>query len=110
MKTEGKTLSTDSLKEEIWQWVAAIPAGRVATYGQIARLAGYPGQARFVGTTMKRLPRDTTLPWHRILKSDGRLAFPVASTAWNRQKALLEHEGVIFSGLKLSLTRYQWQI
>lgn len=55
-------MQTSSLKEEIWQIVAAIPEGSVATYGQIAHLAGFPGYARLVGSTLKKLPHDTRLP------------------------------------------------
>lgn len=99
---------TFALKQSLWQLVAAIPPGRVATYGQLARLAGYPSHARFVGTTLRQLPKGTTLPWFRVLRSSGELAFPVGSTAWKRQKALLEAEAVMFSGMKVALARYQW--
>jgi methylated-DNA-protein-cysteine methyltransferase-like protein len=97
------------LKETLWQLVAAIPKGKVATYGQLARLAGYPSHARYVGTTLNRLPRDSTLPWFRVLRSSGELAFPAGSAAWKRQKTLLEAEGVLIKGMKLSLKQYQWQ-
>jgi methylated-DNA-protein-cysteine methyltransferase-like protein len=99
-----------SLRELIWQVVATIPRGKVASYGQIARLAGYPSHARYVGTTMKHLPRGTKLPWHRVLKSNGELAFPVASPSYKRQKDLLEREKVIFRGGKVALKQYQWEI
>ncbi len=97
-----------SLKEEIWQWVASIPAGRVATYGQLARLAGLPNHARYVGTTLKNLPKGTTLPWFRVLKSNGELAFPAASPAWKKQKKLLEVEGILMQGMKVQLSVYQY--
>ncbi len=97
------------LKESLWQLVAAIPPGQVASYGQLARLAGYPGHARYVGTTLNRLPKGTTLPWFRVLRSSGELAFPPHSAAWKRQKTLLEAEGVKFKGLKVPLKQYQWQ-
>ena len=97
-----------SLKEEIWQLVASIPAGRVATYGQLARLAGLPNHARYVGTTLKNLPKGTTLPWFRVLKSNGELAFPAASPAWKKQKKLLEVEGILMQGMKVQLSVYQY--
>jgi methylated-DNA-protein-cysteine methyltransferase-like protein len=99
-----------ALNEEIWQWVAAIPPGKVATYGQIARLVGYPNHARYVGTTMKNLPKGTSLPWFRVLRSNGELAFPVASAPWKRQKALLEEEGVMFSNFRVALRHFQWDL
>lgn len=99
---------TEKLKESLWQLVAAIPRGKVATYGQLARLAGYPSHARYVGTTLRHLPKGTTLPWFRVLRSSGEPAFPPASAAWKKQKALLEAEGVIFRGMKVPLKQYQW--
>lgn len=96
------------LKETLWQLVAAIPRGKVATYGQLARLAGYPSHARYVGTTLNRLPRDSALPWFRVLRSSGEPAFPAGSAAWKKQKALLEAERVLFQGMKVSLKQYQW--
>ena len=97
-----------SLREDIWQVVATIPRGKVATYGQIARLCGYPSHSRYVGTTMKNLPKGTKLPWHRVLRSDGALAFPVASEVWKRQKDLLEREKVLFRNYKVPLKEYRW--
>ena len=96
------------LKETLWQLVAAIPPGRVASYGQLAALAGYPSHARYVGTTLNHLPRDSTLPWFRVLRSSGELAFRPGSRAWERQKTLLEAEGVVFRGNKVPLAEYQW--
>ena len=68
-------------QERIWHIVARIPSGRVATYGQVAELAGLPGRARLVGHTLSRLPADTGLPWHRVVNSQGRLSFPPAAQA-----------------------------
>lgn len=104
----GTNDSGSSLRELIWQVVATIPRGRVATYGQIARLCGYPSHARYVGTTMKDLPQGSKLPWFRVLRSNGELAFPVASAPYKKQKELLEREKVIFKGGKVSLKQYQW--
>ena len=53
----------NELTQAVWQLVAQIPKGRIATYGQIARLAGYPSHARFVGRTLSNLPKGTKLPW-----------------------------------------------
>jgi len=104
----GTKAPDTSLRQLIWQMVATIPRGRVATYGQIARLCGYPSHARYVGTTMKDLPKGTKLPWFRVLRSDGALAFPVASAPYKKQKELLEREKVLFKGGKVSLKQYQW--
>jgi methylated-DNA-protein-cysteine methyltransferase related protein len=106
----GVNTAIPSLAETIWQWVAAIPPGKVASYGQIAKLAGYPSHARYVGTTLRHLPKGTTLPWFRVLRSSGELAFPPSSAAWKRQQTLLAQEGVIVSGFKVSLKRYRWEL
>ena len=74
--------------------VAAIPRGRVATYGQIADLAGMPRHARLVGRTLSNLPKGSRLPWHRVVRSDGRIAFPEGSAGWTEQHARLRAEGV----------------
>ena len=74
---------------EIWSVVAEIPAGRVATYGQLARLVGMPGYARRAGRAMAAAPEG--LPCHRVVNSQGRTA-----PGWTRQRELLESEGVLF--------------
>ena len=94
------------LNELIWQIVAAIPYGNVLSYGQVAKLCGFPNHARFVGATLKRLPKDTALPWHRVVNAKGEISFPEDSEAYNRQLSLLEKEGVTFKNGKLSLTIY----
>lgn len=101
-------MQTDPIRETIWQIVASIPQGRVATYGQVARLAGYPSHARFVGTTLKKLPKGTRLPWFRVVNGKGQLSFSVNSQAWRRQKKLLEAEGILFIGDRFSLKTCQW--
>ncbi len=72
-------------------------------------LAASPGHARYVGTTLKQLPQGSTLPWFRVLRSAGELAFASGAAAWKRQQGLLEAEGVQFKGLKVPLQQYQWQ-
>lgn len=99
---------TDELRTIIWQTVAAIPAGQVSTYGDIARLCGYPRHARFVGTTLKQLPADSLLPWHRVIKSDGQLAFPTGTDAHQRQRQRLSKEGVHFTGHRVCIKKHRW--
>jgi methylated-DNA-protein-cysteine methyltransferase-like protein len=101
-------MDNPKLNEMIWQVVAAIPYGKVATYGQIAKICGFPGHARYVGTTLKRLPEDTLLPWYRVINAKGEISFPVGSEAYNRQKSRLEQEGIKFKGTKIDLSVYGW--
>ncbi|WP_119394792.1 MGMT family protein [Salinibius halmophilus] len=95
-----------TLDELIWQAVASIPVGKVATYGSIAKLCGYPNHARYVGRALKQLPKDSTLPWHRVINSQGKISFPVDSDKYLLQKHLLEAENVIFTNQKIRLKDY----
>ncbi len=102
MKNPTKTEATE---EKIWPWIHAIPRGKVATYGQIAALAGQPRHARLVGRIMGRLPQGTKLPWHRVINAQGRLSSPNKQL----QQSLLEVEGVTFIGGRVNLKNYQWR-
>ena len=92
----------------IWNVVAAIPAGRVASYGQVARLAGLPNGARQVGRILGQLPEGTGLPWHRVLTASGKIAFPAKSPAFREQRLRLSEEGVECRNGRVSMTRYRW--
>ena len=96
-------------QEIFWQTLSSVPAGRVATYGQIARLAGFPNHARYVGATLKNLPKDTKLPWHRIINSKGEIVFPEGSSGFKKQVKLLTNEGVTIVKNRINLRLYQWQ-
>ncbi len=100
-------MQEDNLNERIWQVVAAIPQGKVATYGQVAALAGAPRHARYVGTVLKQLPSGSTLPWFRVLNAKGEISFPKESPAYQRQREALESEGVVFVGGRVSLSIYR---
>lgn len=95
-----------SPSERIWHAVASIPAGRVATYGQIAELAGLPRGARRVGRVLAALPADSRLPWHRVINAAGRSSLRGAAGA--RQRRLLRAEGVRLRGGRVDLRRYGW--
>jgi methylated-DNA-protein-cysteine methyltransferase-like protein len=93
----------------IFAVIKAIPAGQVATYGQVAHLAGLPGAARLVGHTLHRLPEATQLPWHRVVNAQGRVSLPSDSTDYAEQVARLTAEGVRITNGRLPLAQYQWQ-
>lgn len=78
----------------IWEAVANIATGQVMSYGEVARIAGFPRHARMVSRAMSRSTRS--LPWHRVIRSDRTLAFEPGSDVYNKQKILLENEGVVF--------------
>ena len=83
-----------SAAERILAAIRAIPRGQVAGYGEVARRAGLPGRARLVARVLSE-NQDAGLPWHRVLRSDGRIAFPENSRAWREQARRLRAEGVI---------------
>ncbi|MGQ9584737.1 MAG: MGMT family protein [Anaerolineae bacterium] len=85
---------TSKLFERVWCLVARIPKGRVATYGQIARMLGMPRGARTVGWAMHSLPEGSGVPWYRVLSAPGRIPRIRAGETMGLQKALLEEEGV----------------
>ena len=91
----------------VYQIVAAIPAGRVASYGQVARQAGYPRHARFVGRLMGRLPKGSTLPWHRVIRGDGGLPL-VGTPSGELQIQRLTDEGVTVLGSRVPKSCF-WQ-
>jgi len=94
----------------IWQVVALIPPGKVASYGQVAQLAGLPGYARQVGTALRKLPEHTKIPWHRVVNAQGAISLPAGSPSNTAQQSRLEAEGIIFNpGQRLSLSRFGWK-
>ncbi len=101
-----------SLYEQIFQVVRQIPAGSVATYGQVARWAGYPGYARQVGYALYRLlDRDTDVPWQRVVNAKGEISYsPLRYGSDDLQRVLLEAEGVEFNAQgQIDLDRFGWQ-
>lgn len=78
----------------IFAAIAAIPRGRVASYGAIAARAGLPGRARLVGRALGEVPDGMELPWFRVLRSSGQIAFPAGSRGFREQSRRLKAEGV----------------
>ena len=84
-----------SVFERIYEVVKTIPRGRVATYGQVAMLAGNPRWARVVGYALHVNPRPGEIPCHRVVNREGRLAPAFAFGGEEQQRALLEAEGIV---------------
>jgi methylated-DNA-protein-cysteine methyltransferase-like protein len=103
-----KTSVPKGLHAKIHDVVSRIPRGRVATYGQVARLAKLPGQARLVGYALHAVPAGTELPWQRVVNAKGEISLPGESAA--RQRRLLEGEGVRFDSRgRIALASFQWR-
>ena len=103
------TKDFDNWVKSVWQVVQGIPRGHVLTYGEVARLAGMSRAARRVSQAMRRAPRDMDLPWHRVVNAQGKISFPEESPGYQRQKDLLEEEGVVFLKGKIDLDRFGYQ-
>lgn len=100
-----------SPRERFYRWIRRIPRGRVTTYGTIARLAGVPNGARQVGYALAALPPHSTVPWHRVVNAQGRVALGDGSGAATTQRLRLLSEGVeVDVAGRLSLARYGWKI
>jgi methylated-DNA-protein-cysteine methyltransferase-like protein len=89
--------TADASRQCILAAVRAIPAGEVAGYGEVARRAGLPGRARLVARILSA-GDEPGLPWHRVLRSDGRIAFPEGSEGFDEQVQRLRAEGVRVEG------------
>lgn len=87
-----------TFEQHVYRVVRGIPAGRVASYGTVAALAGRPRHARQVGRILSRLVEDSGVPWWRVVRAEGTIALPGHDHADRVQRALLESEGVGFTG------------
>ena len=97
--------------QAIYAVVARIPEGCVATYGQVARLAGLPGRARLVGYALSALAGRSVIPWHRVVNAQGGISpRSGGSEADIEQRLRLEHEGVDFDAAdRIPLDRFLWR-
>lgn len=92
----------------IWNTVLRIPRGRVATYGTVARLAGFDSHARLVGYALHALPDGSTVPWHRVINAQGRISLRKVRGADVRQQKMLGLEGIRLRNGKIDLERFAW--
>ena len=94
----------------IYAVVRQIPVGKVATYGQVAELAGLIGKPRVVGYALYKVAPEDDIPWQRVINAKGEIstsAFRDGSD--DLQRVLLEDEGIEFEGNKINLSKYRWQ-
>jgi methylated-DNA-protein-cysteine methyltransferase-like protein len=95
---------------EIYEVVARIPRRRVATYGQIAELAGIPGQPRRIGYALSALTGNAGIPWHRVINAKGMISSRSGIGPDKLQRRLLQKEGIVFdSSGRIDLSRFQWR-
>jgi len=96
--------------QRIYAVATRIPRGRVATYGQVAALAGLPRQARLVGYALHALPAESSVPWHRVVNAKGEISIRANGLGHDDLQAqLLRREGVRFVAGSIPLPRYRWE-
>ena len=97
--------------DRIYPVVKQIPKGKVATYGQVARLAGLAGHARQVGYALNATPDDLDIPWHRVINAKGEISKRANPVYEDIQRELLEDEGITFDEKRrVSLPACQWKM
>lgn len=93
----------------IWDVILDVPEGRVASYGQVAEIAGFPRGARQVAYALRHAPRELQLPWYRIITASGKIAFAKGSAAFDEQRRRLAIENVPVTGGRVDMRRYRWE-
>ena len=101
--------ATEKRNERIWATICDIPKGSVASYGQIAEIAGIPRGARQVGYALRHLPKGHDVPWFRVIQASGRIAFAIGSRPFNEQKKRLMKEDVVVLNGRVDMKKYRWQ-
>ncbi|HEX5788175.1 MAG TPA: MGMT family protein [Woeseiaceae bacterium] len=89
--------------------IRRIPPGSVASYGQVAEIAGIPRGARQVAYALRQLPDGHDVPWFRVVQSAGTIAFPPDTPSFADQRDRLRREGVVVTGARIDMRRYRWQ-
>ena len=101
--------ATEKRNERIWATIRDIPEGSVASYGQIAEIAGIPRGARQVGYALRHLPSGHDVPWHRVITASGRIAMRSGSDGHKEQGKRLMQEGVAILNGRVDMKKYRWQ-
>ena len=101
--------ATAKRNERIWATICDIPEGSVASYGQIAEIAGIPRGARQVGYALRHLPKGSQVPWYRVIQASGKIAFKSGSDAFNEQSKRLVREDVAILNGRIDMKKYRWQ-
>ncbi|MDB5190265.1 MAG: hypothetical protein JWN49_591 [Parcubacteria group bacterium] len=102
-------MKSNNFKDTVSAVVAGIPKGKVATYGQVAALAGNPGASRAVGMIMSKNKDTKAVPCHRVVGSTGALTGYAYGNGTTTKKQMLQKEGVVFKGEKVDLKESKWE-
>lgn len=108
-RPESGAGAPESVRARIYEVVSRIPKGKVATYGQVATLAGMRGHARQVGYALHDLPEGSNVPWHRVINARGEISPRGDPGSDESQRRRLEAEGVDFDSARIDLSRFRWR-
>ena len=108
MTAQDRT-ALDGAAQRILAAVRSIPRGKVASYGDVAARAGLRGRARLVAWALRQSGAGKPVPWHRVLRSDGRIAFPEGSDAFAEQERLLKREKVNVVKGRVAKAQFAWR-
>lgn len=97
-----------SKEKKILSAIRAIPPGSVASYGQVASIAGLPKGHRLVARALRNYPGDSGLPWHRVIRADGHPGIDKGSSSYLKQLSLLKAEGIFTDKGRVDMKRYRW--
>jgi O-6-methylguanine DNA methyltransferase len=98
-----------TFREKVYEYTRKIPRGKVATYGQLARLVGVPKAARAVGMCMRTNPDAPNTPCHRVVSANGSLTGYSAAGGLTQKRKMLIREGVVMVGERADLSKSQWK-
>ena len=111
LQREASQTVTDEFALLILAVVVTIPFGKVASYGQVAALAGLPKHARLVGRVLSRMDDSSEVPWHRVINAKGRISLSrLDDLGFNEQQARLLSEGVVIKNGKINFKDFAWNI
>lgn len=102
-------MNNDLRLRRLWETITDIPPGSVASYGQIAEIAGIPRGARMTAYALRVAPDELLLPWHRVLRVSGQSAFDRGSRHFRVQRERLAEEGVPMINGKVDMNKYRWE-
>lgn len=100
-------MSDSAVNQKVSTILGMVPEGYVVTYGLLADLCGLPGRARLMGKCLTTI--TSPIPWHRVVRSDGKIAFPPGSDKANEQREKLVLEGIVVKNFKVNIKHYLWQ-
>jgi len=98
---------SEAISSRVEQTLVHVPEGHVISYASLADLCGLPGRARMMGKCLQSIGRDCH--WHRVLRADGKIAFPVDSPEAEEQRVRLLAEGVLVKNNRVNMQKYGWK-